>query len=450
MQNKPQMVEAVLFFNDGGICKDMLFPEFEAVLDGVVNLHEFADRQMRAVYVLINTRLQVRAAVFFCIDFNEDGSADRGWNIPLRHLAERAGRGPDMGAGPIRLACRSQCPAPVHQMHMWDPRGGAEQSELVMVRERIKRNHLGLLIDEEAPLAVPAERLQMVAEDAWYAGAGKDKVGKRDKVEQEQRQKAALVIRQQRQRIAALERQHEEELAALRGSMAGEFARQQEELQAVQQSLQQQLGLNRTLQEQLAAQAESFQKARDEMAGQLRTLELSGRVEVDAARTQFEAQAQARIAAAVAEYKEQVAVRDVELAYRNELDAQLEQEVRRLKEECAALSRSDERVLEELSRQGVVFMAYHPGAGHLTIALQDMARYRANPLAYAAAKCQVSEEQYRQWLEHYQKPACVAALSTGERCAMPLDKIDAPSRFVIGESNCCARHRKEGRQRTGS
>ena len=82
MQNKPQMVEAVLFYNEGTICKEMLYPEFEAVLDGVVALPEFADRQMHAVYVMINPRLQVRAAVFFCLDFNEDGSADDGWNIP--------------------------------------------------------------------------------------------------------------------------------------------------------------------------------------------------------------------------------------------------------------------------------------------------------------------------------------------------------------------------------
>ena len=97
MQIKPQMVEAVLFFNEGGICKEMLLPEFEAVLDGVVNLREFADQQMRAAYVLIDPRLLIRAAVLFYIDFNDDGSADKGWNIPLRNLAERTGRGPDLG-----------------------------------------------------------------------------------------------------------------------------------------------------------------------------------------------------------------------------------------------------------------------------------------------------------------------------------------------------------------
>ncbi len=452
MQNKPQMVEAVLFFNDGSICKEMLYPEFEAVLDGVVALPEFADRQMHAVYVMINPRLQVRAAVFFCLDFNDDGSADAGWNIPLRQLAERTGRGPDMGAGPIRLACRSQCPVSWHQMHMWDPKVGPERNDLVVLRETIKRNQLGLLVEEETPQAVPAERLQMVAEDTWYAAeAGKDAAAKRSEShEREQRQKAALLIKQQRQRITNLERLREEDALKLTAAAEKERKALQEEIRTLQQKLQQQTELSASLHAQMTAQGESFQKAREEMSKQLRALEVSGRVEIGAAREQFEHEAQARIAAAIAEYKEQVAIRDVELAYRNELDAQLEEEIQRLKTECETLRHSGDRVLEELSRQGVVFMAYHPGAGHLTIALQDLARYRANPLAYAAAKCFVSEEQYRQWLEHYQKPACVAALSSGERCAMPLDKIDAPSRFVIGESNCCARHRKEDRQRTGS
>ena len=165
MQIKPQTVEAVLFFNDGGVCKEMLYPEFEAMLDGVVSMLEFADQQMRVAYVLVNARLQIRAAVFFYLDFNEDGSADSGWNIPLRSLAERTGRGPDLGAGPIRLACHSQCPVSWHQMHLWDPDLTPGKNHFVMLRDRIKRNQLGLLVEEEAPQAVPTERLQMVAED---------------------------------------------------------------------------------------------------------------------------------------------------------------------------------------------------------------------------------------------------------------------------------------------
>ena len=96
----------------------------------------------------------------------------------------------------------------------------------------------------------------------------------------------------------------------------------------------------------------------------------------------------------------------------------------------------------------MVFVVYHPGAGHLTIPLQDVARYQDNPMAYAAAKCFVSEAQYRQWLNHYQSPTCEAQLPSGERCAIPIDRVDTASRFVIGDSNCCARHKNSSRLRT--
>ncbi len=453
MQIKPQTVEAVLFFNDGGVCKEMLYPEFEAVLDGMVSMPEFADQQMRVVYVLINTRLQIRAAVFFFLDFNEDGSADSGWNIPLRNLAERTGRGPDLGAGPIRLACRSQCPVSWYQMHLWDPELTQSQNHLVMLRDRIKRNQLGLLVEEDTPQAVPAERLQMVAEDAWYAAdsATQTSIRRAEKLEQEQRLKAAQLIKQQRLRIASLEQQREADISRLRELAAQQQAKLLDEIAQLRQELLEKEGLVEQLQVQLHEQAEGFQKNREEMSRQLRALEQNGRAEADAARAQFDEELRRQIAAAVAEYKEQVSIRDVELAYRNELDSQLQEEIEQLRARCETLAeQSGDRVLERLYALGVAFMAYHPGAGHLTIPLADITRYRQNPLAYAAAKCAVSEEQYKQWVEHYQQPVCIATLSSGERCNMPLDKVETPARFVLGESNCCARHRSQERLRTGS
>ena len=77
------------------------------------------------------------------------------------------------------------------------------------------------------------------------------------------------------------------------------------------------------------------------------------------------------------------------------------------------VSQGGDQILERLAKLGVVFVVYHPGAGHLTIPLQDIATYQDNPLAYAAAKCFVSEEQYRHWLAHYQQPTCDASLPSG-------------------------------------
>lgn len=452
MQNKAQMVEAVLFFNERGICKEMLFPEFEALLDNVVSMAEFADQQMRLAYVLINPRLLVRAVVFFYLDFDENGSADKGWNLPLRHLADNAGRGPDLGAGPIRLACRSQCPVSWHQMHLWDPSLAPGKNDLALLRDTVKRNALGLLVEEEAPVVLP-ERLQVAAEDTWQApDPAREQAEKQaEQKEQEHRLKTAQLIKQQRLRISTLGKQHEEDLARTRLAAEERQRAQQAEIVALQQALRQQEELNNSLKAQLGAQADSMQQSREDMSRQLRDLERHGRTEADILRAQFDSELQARVAAAVAEYREQVAIRDVELAYRAEQDTQLQQELGRLRRERDELaSQGGEQILERLAKLGVVFVVYHPGAGHLTLPLQDMARYQNNPLAYAAAKCLVSEEQYRQWLAHYQQPTCESTLPSGERCAMPIDRVETPSRFVVGESNCCARHKAGARLRTVS
>jgi len=450
MQNKAQMVEAVLFFNEQGVCKQMLLPEFEALLDGVVSMPEFADQQMRMVYVLINPRLLIRSAVFFYLDFDEKGVADTGWNLPLRHLAENAGRGPDLGAGPIRLACRSQCPVSWHQMHLWDPSLAPGKNDLVVIRDVVKRNALGLLAEEEAPVVLP-ERLQVAAEDKWQApDQARDEAARETaRKEQEHRLKTAQLIKQQRLRISTLGKQHEEELARLKLAAQERQRALQGEIHNLHHALRQQQELNASLKEQLGAQADGMQQTREELTRQLRELERHGRTEADILRAQFDAELQARVAAAVAEFREQVAIRDVELAYSAELGTQLQQELEKLREERDALvSQGGEQILERLSKLGVVFVVYHPGAGHLTIPLQEIARYQDNPLGYAAAKCFVSEEQYRQWLAHYQQSTCEASLPSGERCDMPVDRVEAPSRFVVGESNCCARHKSAARLRT--
>jgi hypothetical protein len=452
MQNKPQMVEAVMFFSErGGICKQMFFTEFEALLDGVVNMPEFADQQMRIAYVAINPRLLIRSAVFFYLDFDEKGAPDTGWNLPLQHLSERAGRGPDLGAGPIRLACRSQCPVSWHQMHLWDPNLTPGHNDLVLLRDAAKRNTLGLLIEDDSTQAVAPERLHMASEDQWYAPDAAAEVAEKvaETMGQEHRLKTAQLIKQQRLRISSLSQQHEEEVAKLKLATEQQDKRFQAQTSELRQALRQQQELNVSLKAQLAAQAAGMQSFREEVAAQMRELEHHARTKSEILRAQFENELHAKIASAVADYQEQVAIRDVELAYRNEQDTQLSGEVERLRRERDELaSQGGEQTLERLASLGVVFVVYHPGAGHLTIPLQEIGSYRASPMAYAAAKCFVSEEQYRQWLAHYQQPRCEAALPSGQRCAIPIDRVDTPSRFSVGDSNCCERHKAASRLRT--
>ena len=149
----------------------MLFPEFEALLDGLVAAPEHADETVQAVFLQINTRLHVRAAVFFNIDFDLDGYVNRLWNLPLRQIAERGDRGPDMGGGPIRLVCLGFNKQPQYRAMLWKPGTRGNSNDLALVKEAVANNALGILgEDEEAIRYIAPERLHMAAEDTWYGG----------------------------------------------------------------------------------------------------------------------------------------------------------------------------------------------------------------------------------------------------------------------------------------
>ncbi len=445
LKNNPQMVEAVMFFADQKISKQMLYPEFEAVLDGVVNIPEFTDQQMHAAYVLINPRLLVRSLVFFYIDFDEKGAVDPSWNIPLRHLAERAGRGPDLGAGPIRLACRSQSSVPWHQMHLWDPELSPKNNHLLMIRDAVKRNNLGLLFDEAQEHYFASEQFTVAAEDRWESGVQVDAGAQafdREK-DQAQRQKAAQIIKQQRLRISTLETQHEEQLAAFRLQHQSALTAQQQHALALQKQLTQQESLNTQLKQQLSVQADNLKSLRADLQTRLRAFEQHEREAMDSVRQQFEHELQARIAVAVVEYKEQVAIRDVEVAYKTEQATQLNNEIVQLKQQLQEQAgQSGEQILERLSRSGVVFVACHPGVGHITIPLKDMTLYQNKPLQYIANKCAVTEDQYRRWLAHYENPVCSVQFDEHALCGLPLARENKPSSFIDGVTDRCSKHKR--------
>lgn len=351
-----------MFFTDQKISKQMLYPEFEAVLDGMVNMPEYIDQQVPAVYVLINPRLLVRSLVFFYIDFDEQGAADRSWNIPLRQLAERAGRGPDLGAGPIRLACRSQASVPWHQMHLWDPELSPKNNHLLMVRDAVRSNSLGLLAEESHEPFIATERLKVAAEERWESALQMDAsvVALERERDQEQRQKAAQIIKQQRLRISALDTQYEAQLTKLRLQQQNELALQQQHCTQLKQQLIEQQALNVQLEQQLQKQA----------------------------------------------------------------------------------GQSSEQVLERLSRAGVVFVACHPGVGHITIPLQDVTFYLQHRMQYVAKKCAVTEEHYVDWLAHYEDPICTAMLDGDTPCGLPLGRETVPGSFIAGDSDRCSKHKK--------
>lgn len=255
------LTEAVMFFSQWGICKQMLFPEFEALLDGMVNTPEFADETVEAVFLQISSRLHFRRAVFFTIDFDQEGHISSLWNLPLRLMADKAGRGPDMGGGPIRLACAGFTRHPQHKAHLWKPGQRGGRSDLLHIKDAVTRNTLGILSEDDNALAMlAAGQLHMAAEDAWFGEQEQRATATdRDAALDEEREKHQRESAELRQQIDALQTElqivqqaRDNDIEMLRQSHREHLAVLQGEMLDIKQSLEEQQQLNQGLKRELS------------------------------------------------------------------------------------------------------------------------------------------------------------------------------------------------------
>ncbi len=160
----------VLFDADlGGIDSEYTASDFEALIAGGASLSQFAASVVNAAFAVVGAALAVRAMVFFTFKVNEDGLADSHFNLPLRYLADNAGPGPDLGAGPIRLACRGQCPVPWHSVNMWEPVSDPDSGSIEVVQKVIWRNRLGLKPTGAIGTTLEADDLELL--ENGHAGA---------------------------------------------------------------------------------------------------------------------------------------------------------------------------------------------------------------------------------------------------------------------------------------
>ncbi|NLD13757.1 MAG: chromosome partitioning protein ParA [Gammaproteobacteria bacterium] len=444
------MTEAVLLFNDSGIATEMLYPEFEAVLDNIVSMPERADQQVRAAYVTINPRLQVRAVVLFYLDFDEQGSADPGWNIPLRQLVEKADYGPDLGGGPVRLVCRSQSPVPWLQMHLWDPDMSPGHNHLSMIRECVRRNQLRLLTEEELPPAssvLELDRLQVAAEEAWQLPSEVERKKKLEQEnlerEQEQRKKAAQLIKQQRLRIRTLEAEHDQAIARLHQQADAQLAAMRQNMQELEQALQQQGEQN----QQLLKQVEQLASIGNEARSRLQNVAAQEQNQIAALRNEFDQELQshkALLASTLQEQQQQLQQRyAAQLAEQQALLQKSRQDAQAMRQEYKQMLAESRSVLHRLAEADVSLVTMQPGAGHITIPVDEVDEFLKSPHAYAAKYCMVSEDAYKVWLRHYEAPVCDALIPvTGEPCGLPLERKTHPGRFTPGISNRCSRHKE--------
>lgn len=475
--------EAVLFIADGEVCKEMMFSEFEAVLDGVVGLNDFAGDTVKAAFLIVTTQLKISQCVLFTIRFDRQGLADRAWNIPLRHLAETAGLGPDLGAGPIRLACRSQCPVAWHTDMLWDPDMSPQSNTFARLRDAIAENRLHLQKVEPVAMQgfppgmqsfnwqqVPAATVGMPMQGlpvgmvppgmmTGYIAPGfvappappTLEVGGVDPamldkhmsmLEDDHRRKLASLLKAQRLHIQTLKTESDQKVAGLKLKVQKEIQTAEIEITRLRSQHESLHSQNLALREQNEAQRKQLEAMKRSREIEIQQLQQQEKDAIEQLRKQADELLQQRISEETAKLKEDIELRNMELMHRHEVAKQLREELCQLrKDKIRLLNQGADKFLERLESLGVSFIAFHPGAGHISVQLKDMSEYMENPIAFAASKCLVTEDHYRKWLAHYQSPLCQAPLTADRVCGCKIPRTDVPSQFVAGESDRCEKHK---------
>ncbi len=443
--------EAIVFFDSDKLVKEMLRAEFDAVLDQVVGLADFAGREMRACFLRINQRLQIVGAVFFLVDFDQHGFVNRSWNLPLSQLLDNAGRGPDLGAGRIRLSCRSQCSIPWHQRQLWDPQLEGDNSSLQKLGAAVRRNRLCLRVEDE-PEAIEPPMLQVQEKTTRRRkrSAGADKP--HADTDTPAARVAELSQKVLDERVAELGEQHRLQLTAQKGAADEELARLHQHYQIEMAQLKESLESTKllfkdekrrtvALKGKLETQAAEFCTLREQ--AQRDMAEVQGG-ELERLQQQFELELKARLDQATADLREMLEMREVELFYREEQMGSLREEIARLRREREQLiTRSGDQMVQQLVESGIAFVAYLPGSEVINIPIGDLPRYIESPASYVAEQCHVTLSHFQQWSGHHDLPVCGAPLEDGSLCGEPLSKVGRPNQFVPGDSDRC-RHHKSG------
>lgn len=429
-------LEAVIVFVDGRIDRQLQYPEFEAVMDGFVPMQELAGCRAQAVYIRINRALHITTCVFFYIDFDPRGMVDKRWNVPLQQLAEAASRGPDLGAGPIALACYSQCPIDWQKSNLWDPLMEPGRNSFVLMKKAVASNLLGLIFPELEPeqnlptekavSALATSELKAALEQE-YAQALRTRLAHTLK---EQRLHINTVRSRMGLKLEELKRDHQERVAEFQQALAAQ-AQQLESWQAETQALQQKLDMQES---KLSGLREYYEhKLKAALGGD------------DTQLQQLEHEFDNRLKAAQEQLQERLDIRELELYYRQQQEAAVREELELLRaEHQQLLEQGATQILTPLQKAGINFVVLAPGLGQTTLPAASVASYIANPEAYIALQCGLTEQHYRLWLDHSHSPYCTASDSDGEECGIGVSRVTQPSDFHPGESNRCAEHRSLG------
>lgn len=443
-----ESARAVMFIRQGEIIGEMLYPEFEAVLDAFIPLPNFSSQTLQAVYLEINHQLHITAAVFFLIDFDHQGFADRSWNLPIEQLVESAAKGPNLGSGPIRLACFTQCPIVWHQRSLWDPEMAPGANDFTLIRRAVLANKMGIAFkgasvtkpedNDSIPTLTSIEERKL--ERGWLEQLESELTVK---LYRRFRNRLANTLKKQRLRLATLRNKHKRRVELLNQDHQARTDNLRMEISKLKQELANKHAVAQQLKLTVDDQSKKMSQLREYFEERLKSAKYTNDEQMQLLNQQFEAESQARVEAATKNLKENIQLREIENMYLTEHQNSLLDEVQSLRADKARLQQySGDKVIDKLAESGISFVAYQIGLGHINVNRDELTEYSENPEAFAAAKCGVSLATYRSWLEHVNRPCCQAITAKGDVCNRAISKVNSPLDFHSGESDRCQEHQQ--------
>lgn len=63
-------------------------------------------------------------------------------------------------------------------------------------------------------------------------------------------------------------------------------------------------------------------------------------------------------------------------------------------------------LIQQMAQAEMLSVVYHPGAGHINLAANQLLEYLEDPIAYAAHQVTLTKEQYLLWIEHHDQAKC--------------------------------------------
>lgn len=439
---------AVVFFDSNNVvAKEMLYNEFEAVLDHIVGVPDFEGKKVNAVYLEINQHLQVTAAVFFQVGFDSKGYTDKNWNIPLEHLAVNAGNGPNLGAGQIKLSCKSQCSVEWHQHEMWNP--DPEHKVFRRLKAVVSRNRLSLPFveipkDDSADLETSPSELPGGIERRKSSGIEINeelKLRLAENFKQELKQRTREVAEDYKLKTASLKNEAQEHIEKIHKQYREETSKLVETLDVAKQLFTEEKQKNIKLKATLEKEAELLHEARESYQHELgkdKSVNTEKLAELEA---RFKLELHASLETATAELKERLEMREVELFYRDEQLSGLREEISHLRQEKMELqAESGDKLIERMSEKGINFIIHNAGEEPITLPAASVAEYLESQAVYMANFYEVDTQTYESWLQHYELPVCNHKIAGNNICGQPVEKVSKPTHFIVNKSDRCSTH----------